>query len=123
MVSEPLPSQAAPGPAYAETLRLRQQLAAREEAIRQLTQRIAEEPHVASRDASETDQDVLSGALASGIELQAEIQRLREEAVGREAVIAALQHQLGVYDRLGLSTAVGGMQKVWGLLRKPGTRS
>jgi hypothetical protein len=123
MVTEPSQPHPAPGPGYAETLRLRQQLAAREEAIRQLTQRITEEPHTGSLDVLESDQDVLADALASGIELQAEIQRLREEAAGREAEVAALRHQLGVYDRLGLSTAVGGVQKVRRLLRKSGTRS
>ncbi len=123
MVTEfPLPNPA-PGPAYAETLRLRHQLAAREEAIRQLTRRIAEEPHTGSLDVPEPDQEVLADALASGVELQAEIQRLREEAIGREAEVAALRHQLAVYDRLGLRTAVGGVQKVRRLLRKPGTRS
>jgi hypothetical protein len=36
--------------------------------------------------------------------------------------IVALRHQLGVYDRLGMSTAVGGGQKVWALLRRVGGR-
>jgi hypothetical protein len=123
MVTEPLQPQPAPGPAYAETLRLRQQLAAREEAIRQLTKRNAEEPYAGSPDVPEPDQNVLADALASGIELQAEIQRLRHEVAGRDAEIAALRHQLGVYDRLGLGAAVGGVQKVRQLLRKPGARS
>jgi hypothetical protein len=123
MVTEPSQPQPAPGPAYAETLRLRQQLAAREEAIRQLTQRISEELHPGSPEVAEPDQDVLADALASGIELQAEIQRLREQAAGREAEVEALRHQLAVYDRLGLSTAVGGIQKARRLLRKPGARS
>ncbi len=121
MAAESLPPHPGPESASGETLRLRQQLAAREEAIRQLTLRIMEQPPAGSSDLPEPDQDALADALASGIELQAEVQRLREEAVGREAEMAALRHQLGVYDRLGLSTAVGGVQKVRRLLRKPGT--
>jgi hypothetical protein len=108
----------------AEVLRLRQQLAAREEVISQLNRRIIEVP-VGTSDAgeSESDQDALADAVVHGRELNAELQRLRDVVAQQQSEIVALRHQLGVYDRLGMSTAVGGAQKVWGLVRRVGGRT
>jgi hypothetical protein len=120
MTTEPAPSVVAHGPADAEILRLRYQLAAREEVIVQLNRRIMERINEGTLDDPEPDQDVLAEALANGTALGSEVQRLREVAAQQADEIAALRHQLGVYDRLGLSTAVGGLQKARRLFRRSG---
>jgi hypothetical protein len=118
--AQPVPTR---GSAESEVLRLRQQLAAREEVITQLNRRIMELPNTSYLDEPEADQDALAEALANGSALEAELQRLRQVVSGQEGEIIALRHQLGVYDRLGVSTAVGGAQKVRGLLRRVGGRT
>jgi hypothetical protein len=120
MVTEPTPLITAHGPADAEILRLRHQLTAREEVIRQLNRRIIERPESEYLDDAESDQDALADALAGGSALESEVRRLRQVVAQQTDEIAALRHQLGVYDRLGLSTAVGGVQKVRSLLHRPG---
>jgi hypothetical protein len=106
-----------------EILRLRQQLAAREAVISQLNRRIIEMPDTSPVGEPEPDQDVLADALADGRALNVELQQLREVVAQQKSEIIALRHQLGVYDRLGMSTAVGGAQKVWGLVRRVGGRT
>jgi hypothetical protein len=120
MVTEPNPLITAHGPADAEILRLRHQLTAREEVIRQLNRRIIERPENEYLDDPESDQDALADALAGGSALESEVRRLRQVVAQQADEIASLRHQLGVYDRLGLSTAVGGVQKVRSLLHRPG---
>jgi len=110
------------GGAESEILRLRRQLAAREEVITQLNRRILELPDTGYLDEPEPDQDALAEALANGSALESELQRLREVISHYEGEIVALRHQLGVYDRLGVSKAVGGAQKVRGVLRRVGGR-
>jgi hypothetical protein len=110
------------GPSSAEILRLRQQLAAREEAIRQLTRRIQELPDSGSHDAGDPDPDVLADTLASSRVLESELHNLRRVVADQQAEIAALRHQLGVFDRLGISSAVGGAQKARRLLRRASGR-
>jgi hypothetical protein len=110
------------GSVESELLRLRQQLAAREEVITQLNRRIMDLPDSTSLDEPEEDQDALADALANGGVLLAELQRLRQVVSDYEGEIVALRHQLGVYDRFGVSTAVGSAQKVRGLLRRVGGR-
>jgi hypothetical protein len=120
MATEPMTSITAHGPADAEILRLRQQVAAREEVIVQLNRRILERPDSGHLDDPEPDQDALAEALADGSALASDVQRLRQVAAQQADEIAALRHQLGIYDRLGLSTAVGGLQKTRKLLRRGG---
>ena len=52
--------------------------------------------------------------------LEAELHNIRQVVAQQNTEIAALRHQLAVYDRLGMSTAVGGLQKVWALRRRGG---
>jgi hypothetical protein len=120
MVTEPTPPLTAHGPADAEILRLRHQLAAREEVILQLNRRIIERPESEDLDDPESDQDALADALANGSVLESEVQRLRQVVAQQVDEIASLRHQLEIYDRLGLSTAVGGVQKVRSLLHRSG---
>jgi uncharacterized coiled-coil protein SlyX len=105
-----------------EILRLRQQLAAREEVISQLNRRLIEQPDPAYEEEPEPDQDALAEALVNGRALEAELHEIRQVVAQQQSEIAALRHQLGVYDRLGVSRAVGGTQKVWALLRRLGGR-
>jgi len=118
MAIDSTPPLTEPGHASAEILRLRQQLTAREEVIRQLNRRITELPDVGNLNEPEPDQDALAEALANGRALESELQRLRHVVAGNEAEIVALQNQLLVYDRLGVRRAVGGLQKVRGLFRR-----
>jgi len=106
------------GSAEGEILRLRQQLAAREEVIAQLNRRILELPDTGYLDEPEPDQDALAEALANGIAIESELQRLRQIVGHYEGVIFKLRHDQRVYDKLGVSTAVGGAQKVRGLVRR-----
>jgi hypothetical protein len=107
----------APASAAAEILRLRQQLAAREEVITALNRRVLDLPDDGYHEDPEPDQDALADAIMNGRALQAELQQAREVVAQQKSEIVALRHQLGVYDRMGVSSAVGGMQKVWALLR------
>jgi hypothetical protein len=106
-----------------EILRLRQQLMAREEVISQLNRRIVEMPGTTYLGEPESDQDALADALADGRALDAELQRLREVVAQQKSEIAHWRHQLEVYDRLGMSGAVGGAQKVWAVVRRVGRRA
>jgi hypothetical protein len=123
MAPETAQSMEALGPAAAEILRLRQQLAAREEVIRQLNRQILENPGVDFRDESEPDQDLLAQALANGRAVEFELQRLREVVAANDTEIAALRRQLGVYERFGARKAIGGALKARNLLRRMGGRS
>jgi hypothetical protein len=105
-----------------EILRLRQQLAAREEVISQLNRRLIGQPDSGYHEEVEPDQDVLAAAIVNGRALEAELHTVRQVVAQQRTEIEALRHQLGVYDRLGMSTAVGGMQKIWALLRRVGGR-
>ena len=122
MTTDSAPHISAQASSAGEILRLRQQLAAREEVISQLNRRLMEAPDTDYQEEPETDQDALADALVNGRALQAELQKIRQVVAQQRTEIAALRHQLGVYDRLGMSTAVGGMQKVWALLRRAGGR-
>jgi len=106
-----------------ELLRLRQQLAAREEVISQLNRRLIGQPDTGYQEEPEPDQDALAEALLNGRALEAELHNIRQVVAQQKTEIAALRHQLGVYDRLGMSTAVGGLQKIWALLRRVGGRA
>ena len=108
--------------AAGEILRLRQQLSAREEVISQLNRRLIGLPDTGHQEDPEPDQDVLAAAIVNGRALEAELHTIRQVVAQQRSEIVALRHQLGVYDRLGMSTAVGGVQKVWALLRRAGGR-
>jgi len=102
---------------------LRQQLAAREEVISQLNRRLIGQPDNGYQEEPEPDQDALAEALFNGRALEAELHDIRHVVAQQKTEIAALRHQLGVYDRLGMSTAVGGLQKVRALLHRVGGRA
>lgn len=121
MTSEP---NSAPGhgSADAEILRLRQQLAAREEVIHQLNRQIVEQADGGQVEEFEPDQDVLAEAVANGRALETELHRLRQVIAGHEAEITALRNQLRELDRLGLSTAMGGVRRARGFLRRLSSR-
>jgi uncharacterized coiled-coil protein SlyX len=123
MTTESAPLTSAHASSAAEILRLRQQLAAREEVISQLNRRLIGQPDSGYQEEPEPDQDALAEALGNGRALEAELHNIRQVVAQQKTEIAALRHQLGVYDRLGVSTAVGGMQKVWALLRRRGGRA
>jgi phage I-like protein len=122
MTAESAPHISAPASSAGEILRLRQQLAAREEVISQLNRRLIGMPDTSQPDEPEPDQDALAEALVNGRALEAELQNIRQVVGQQGTEIAALRHQLGVYDRLGMSAAVGGMQRVRALLRRVGGR-
>lgn len=122
MTTDSAPHISAQASSAGEVLRLRQQLAAREEVISQLNRRLIEPPDTGYQEEPETDQEALADALVNGRALETELQSIRQVVAQQRTEIAALRHQLGVYDRLGMSTAVGGMQKVWALLRRAGGR-
>jgi hypothetical protein len=122
MTTESTPAASTHANSAGETLRLRQQLAAREEVISQLNRRLIAQPETACQEEPEPDQDALAEALVNGRALEAELHEIRQVAAQQKTEIVALRHQLGVYDRLGVSTAVGGTQKVWALLRRVGGR-
>ena len=100
------------GAAVAEVLRLRQQLAAREEVIRQLNRRLLSEAQTSEPEPVEVDQAVLAEALSDSQELMSQLAQSRQAVADREAEIASLRHQLGVYDRLGIGPALRGAQRV-----------
>jgi uncharacterized coiled-coil protein SlyX len=116
--SAPLPSVHAN--LAGEILRLRQQLAAREEVISQLNRRLIGQPDSGHQEEPEPDQDALADAIGNGRALEAELHNIRQVVARQDTEIAALRHQLAVYDRFGMSTAVGGLQKVWALRRRGG---
>jgi uncharacterized coiled-coil protein SlyX len=122
MTTESAPPTSTQAGSAGEILRLRQQLAAREEVISQLNRRLIEWPDPAYEEEPEPDQDALAEALVNGRALEAELHEIRQVVAQQQAEIDALRHQLAVYDRLGVSSAVGGTQKVWGLLRRVGGR-
>jgi uncharacterized coiled-coil protein SlyX len=122
MTTESAPPTSTQASSAGEILRLRQQLAAREEVISQLNRRLIERPDPAYEEEPEPDQDSLAEALVNGRALEAELHEIRQVVAQQQSEIAALRHQLGVYDRLGVSSAVGGTQKVWALLRRVGGR-
>jgi uncharacterized coiled-coil protein SlyX len=122
MTTDSAPHTSAQASSAGQILRLRQQLAAREEVISQLNRRLIEQPDTGYQEEPEPDQDLLADAFANGRALEAELQGIRQVVAQQRTEIVALRHQLGVYDRLGMSTAVGGMQKVWSLLRRAGGR-
>ena len=122
MTTESAPATATPANSAGEVLRLRQQLAAREEVISQLNRRLIARPETAYEEEPEPDQDALAEALVNGRALEAELHEIRQVVAQQKTEIAALRHQLGVYDRLGVSSAVGGTQKVLALLRRVGGR-
>ena len=123
MTPEPVPPTSAPASSAGEILRLRQQLAAREEVISQLNRRLIGQPDTGPQEEPEPDQDALAEALVNGRALEAELHDLRQVVAQQKSEIVALRHQLGVYDRLGMGAAVGGLQKVWALRRRVGGRA
>jgi hypothetical protein len=118
MTTESVSPTTAHASSAGEILRLRQQLAAREEVISQLNRRLIGLPDTGQQEEPEPDPDVLAAAIVNGRALEAELHTIRQVVAQQRTEIVALRHQLSVYDRLGLSTAVGGMQKVWALLRR-----
>ena len=123
MTPEPVPPTSAPASSAGEILRLRQQLAAREEVISQLNRRLIGQPDTGPQEEPEPDQDALAEALVNGRALEAELHDIRQVVAQQKSEIVALRHQLGVYDRLGMGAAVGGLQKVWALRRRGGGRA
>ena len=123
MTPEPVPPTSAPASSAGEILRLRQQLAAREEVISQLNRRLIGQPDTGPQEEPEPDQDALAEALVNGSALEAELHDIRQVVAQQKSEIVALRHQLGVYDRLGMGAAVGGLQKVWALRRRVGGRA
>ena len=123
MTTESAPPTSAPASSAGEILRLRQQLAAREEVISQLNRRLIEQPDTGYQEEPEPDQDALAEALVNGRALEAELHDVRQVVAQQKSEIVALRHQLGVYDRLGMGAAVGGLQKVWALRRRVGGRA
>jgi hypothetical protein len=123
MTTESASSTSTPTGAAGEVLRLRQQLAAREAVINQLNLRLIGQPDTGYQEEPEPDQDVLAEAIVNGRVLAAELHTLRQVVAQQKTEIVALRHQLGVYDRLRVSGAVGGVQKIWALLRWAGGRS
>jgi hypothetical protein len=96
----------------AEVLRLRQQVAAREEVIRQLNRRLLSEAHTTEPEPAEMDQGALAEALSDSQDLMSRLEAAHQAVADREAEIASLRHQLGVYDRLGIGAALRGAQRV-----------
>jgi hypothetical protein len=123
MTTESASPTSTPTGSPGEILRLRQQLAAREEVISQLNRRLVGEPDTGYQEEPEPDPDVLAEAIVNGRALEAELHTLRQVVAQQKTEIVALRHQLGVYDRLGMSGAVGGVQKVWALVRRAGGRA
>jgi hypothetical protein len=123
MTTESAPPTSASASSAGEILRLRQQLAAREEVISQLSRRLIGQPDTGYQEDPEPDQDALAEALLNGRALAAELHSIRQVVAQQKSEIVALRHQLGVYDRLGMSGAVGGLQKIWALLRRKGGRT
>ena len=123
MTTESAPPTSAPASSAGEILRLRQQLAAREEVISQLNRRLIEQPDTGYQEEPEPDQDALAEALVNGRALEAELHDVRQVVAQQKSEIVALRHQLGVFDRLGMGAAVGGLQKVWALRRRVGGRA
>jgi uncharacterized coiled-coil protein SlyX len=123
MTTESAPQTSDHASSAGEILRLRQQLAAREEVISQLNRRLIGQPDTGYHEEPEPDQDVLAEAIGNGRALEAELYGIRQVVAQQKTEIAALRHQLAVYDRLGMSTAVGGLQKVWALLRRTNGRA
>jgi hypothetical protein len=122
MTTESVTSNSTHASSAGEILRLRQQLAAREEVISQLNRRLIGQPATERQEEPEPDPDVLAAAIVNGRALEAELHTIRQVVAQQKTEIVALRHQLGVYDRLGMSSAVGGMQKAWALLRRVGGR-
>jgi hypothetical protein len=122
MTTESVTSSSTHASSAGEILRLRQQLAAREEVISQLNRRLIGQPATERQEEPEPDPDVLAAAIVNGRALEAELHTIRQVVAQQKTEIVALRHQLGVYDRLGMSSAVGGMQKAWALLRRVGSR-
>ena len=120
MTTESAPLTSAYANPAGEILRLRQQLAAREEVISQLNRRLIGQPDNGYPEEPEPDQDALAEALGNGRALEAELHDIRQVVAQQNTEMAALRHQLSVYDRLGMSTAVGGLQKIWALRRRGG---
>jgi uncharacterized coiled-coil protein SlyX len=123
MTTESAPPTSAPASSAGEILRLRQQLAAREEVISQLNRRLIEQPDTGYHEEPEPDQDALAEALLNGRDLEAELHDIRQVVAQQKTEIVALRHQLGVFDRLGMGAAVGGLQKVWALRQRVGGRA
>jgi uncharacterized coiled-coil protein SlyX len=123
MTTESASPQSTYASSAGEILRLRQQLAAREEVISQLNRRLIGQPDTGHQEEPEPDPDVLAAAIVNGRALEAELHTIRQVVAQQRTEIVALRHQLGVYDRLGMSSAVGGLQKVWSLLRRAGGRT
>ena len=123
MTTESAPPTSAPANSAGEILRLRQQLAAREEVISQLNRRLIGQPDTDYHEDPEPDQDALADALVNGRALAEELHGIRQVVAQQKTEIVALRHQLGVYDRIGMSGVVGGLQKVWALLRRTGGRT
>jgi hypothetical protein len=123
MTTESAPPTSASASSAGEILRLRQQLAAREEVISQLNRRLIGQADTGYQEGPEPDQDALAEALLNGRALAAELHSIRQVVAQQKSEIVALRHQLGVYDRLGMSGAVGGLQKIWALLRRKGGRT
>ena len=120
MTTESAPLTSTHANSAGEILRLRQQLAAREEVISQLNRRLVGQPDSGYQEGPEPDQDALADAIGNGRALEAELHNIRQVVAQQNTEIAALRHQLSVYDRLGMSTAVGGLQKIWALRRRGG---
>ena len=105
---------------YSDAVRALELLAAREEVISQLNRRLIGQPDNGYPEEPEPDQDALADAIGNGRALEAELHNVRQVVAQQNTEMAALRHQLSVYDRLGMSTAVGGLQKIWALRRRGG---
>jgi hypothetical protein len=81
-------------PADAEISRLRLQLEAREEVIRQLNLLILDQPVTPETEGEEPSQDLLASAVSSGRALESEVQRLTHIISEKDAQLSDLQGQL-----------------------------
>jgi hypothetical protein len=79
------------GPSDGEILRLRQELAARDEAIRQLNHLVHDQPSPKHTERPEPDQDELATAVAAAKALKVEIGRLQQLLALRDEEIAGLR--------------------------------
>jgi hypothetical protein len=106
------------GPSDGEILRLRQQLEAREEVIRQLNQLVIDHPASEFAEPPEPDQDQLADAVAGTKALQAEVNRLNQVIEQKDVEIAALRRHRQVAESVEAPASVPGASRARALLRR-----
>jgi hypothetical protein len=91
MTTDQSPATLTHGPADGEILRLRQELEARDEVIRQLNHLVHEQPAPKQIERLEPDQDELASAIVAAKALKAEIGRLQQLLAERDDEIAGVR--------------------------------